>query len=63
MRVTILGATGFIGRHLSKALRARGDEVVEAGVRDPAAAAAASAGSDAVVNLAGAPVAVRWTAA
>jgi len=63
MRVTILGATGFVGRHLSAALRARGDDVVEASVRDPAAAAAASAGSDVVVNLAGAPVAVRWTAA
>jgi uncharacterized protein len=63
MRVTILGASGFIGRHLSAALRARGDEVVEASLRDPAAAAAASAGSDVVVNLAGAPVAVRWTAA
>ncbi len=63
MRVTILGATGFIGRRLSAALRARGDDVVEASVRDPARAAAASAGSDVVVNLAGAPVAERWTAA
>jgi uncharacterized protein (TIGR01777 family) len=63
MRVTVLGASGFIGRHLSAALRARGDEVVEASVRDPARAAAASAGSDVVVNLAGAPVAVRWTPA
>ncbi len=63
MRVTILGASGFIGRHLSAALRARGDEVVEASLRDPAKAAAASAGSEVVVNLAGAPVAVRWTAA
>ncbi len=63
MRVTILGASGFIGRHLSAALRARGDDVVEASVRDPVAAAAASAGSGVVVNLAGAPVAVRWTAA
>jgi uncharacterized protein len=61
MRVTVLGASGFIGRHLASALRARGDEVVEASLRDPARAAAASAGSDAVVNLAGAPVAVRWT--
>jgi uncharacterized protein (TIGR01777 family) len=63
MRVTVLGASGFIGRHLGAALRARGDEVVEASVRDPAGAAAASAGSDVVVNLAGAPVAVRWTPA
>ncbi len=63
MRVTILGASGFIGRHLGAALRARGDEVVASGLRDPAAAAAASAGSDVVVNLAGASVSERWTAA
>jgi uncharacterized protein (TIGR01777 family) len=61
MRVTILGATGFIGRHLGAALRARGDDVVEASLRDPAKAAEASAGSEVVVNLAGSPVAVRWT--
>jgi uncharacterized protein (TIGR01777 family) len=61
VRVTVLGASGFIGRHLSTALSARGDEVVAASLRDPARAAAASAGSDVVVNLAGAPVAVRWT--
>jgi uncharacterized protein (TIGR01777 family) len=63
MRVTILGSSGFIGRHLGAALRARGDEVVESSLRDPARAAAASEGSDVVVNLAGAPVAVRWTTA
>jgi uncharacterized protein (TIGR01777 family) len=62
MRVAILGASGFIGRHLAAALRARGDAVVETSLRDPAAAARASSGCDAVVNLAGAPVAVRWTA-
>jgi hypothetical protein len=62
VRVAILGASGFIGRHLTAALRARGDRVVEASLRDPAAAARASSGCDAVVNLAGAPVAVRWTA-
>jgi uncharacterized protein len=61
MRVTILGASGFIGHHLSAALRARGDEVVAVSLRDPARAAEASAGSDAVVNLAGAPVTTRWT--
>ena len=63
MRVTVLGASGLIGRRLTAALRARGDEVVEQSLRDPARAAAASAGSDVVVNLAGAPVSVRWTAA
>jgi uncharacterized protein (TIGR01777 family) len=63
MQVTILGASGFIGRRLGAALRARGDVVIEASLRDPARAAEASAGSDVVVNLAGAPVSVRWTAA
>ncbi len=61
MRVTVLGASGFIGRRLTAALRRRGDEVVESSVRDAASAAAASDGSDVVVNLAGAPVSVRWT--
>ncbi|GAC1570894.1 MAG: TIGR01777 family oxidoreductase [Candidatus Elarobacter sp.] len=61
--MTILGASGFIGRPLTAALRARGDEVVAASLRDPVAAARASDGSDVVVNLAGAPVSVRWTEA
>jgi uncharacterized protein len=62
VRVTILGASGFIGRRLAEALRARGDTVVGTSLRDPQAAAAASAGSDTVINLAGANVAARWTA-
>ena len=63
MKITILGASGFIGRHLAAALTARGDDVVTASLRDPAAAARASAGADVVVNLAGEPVAQRWSAA
>jgi uncharacterized protein (TIGR01777 family) len=63
MRVTVLGASGFIGRRLCAALRARGDIVVEASLRDPAGAAKASSDSNVVVNLAGAPVSVRWTRA
>ena len=61
MRITILGASGFIGRHLIAALSARGDDVVTASLRDPARAAAASEGSDAIINLAGAAVSERWT--
>ena len=63
MRVAILGASGFIGQHLTAALRARGDEVAATSLRDPEAAAQVVAACDAVVNLAGAPVSVRWTAA
>jgi len=61
MRVTIIGASGFIGRRLRAALQARGDDVVTASLRDPGAAAAACSGSTAIVNLAGAPVSERWT--
>jgi uncharacterized protein (TIGR01777 family) len=62
MRVTVVGASGFIGRHVCAALRARGDEVVEASLRDVDAAGQACEGSDAIVQLAGAPVTTRWTA-
>lgn len=61
MNVTVLGASGFIGRALVAALQRRGDTVHTASLRDPARAAEASEGSDVVVNLAGAPVAERWT--
>jgi uncharacterized protein (TIGR01777 family) len=58
-----VGGSGFIGRHLAAALRARGDEVAIVSLRDPASAAQGCAHSDAVVNLAGAPVIGRWTRA
>ncbi len=60
MNVLLLGATGFIGRRLERALRARGDDVVAASLRDPEAAAAAAAQCDAIVNLAGEPLAQHW---
>jgi hypothetical protein len=62
MRVTILGASGFLGRRLAATLRGRGDDVVTASLRDPVAAAEAARASDVVVNLAGASVSARWTA-
>lgn len=61
MKVTVLGASGFVGRALLAALIARGDDARGVSLRDPARAAAAADGSDVVVNLAGAAVAERWT--
>lgn len=73
MRVLITGGTGFIGRHLSAALLARGDEVVVLSrspgnsgldgciqcITDPAQV---TQQIDAVINLAGAPVVdKRWS--
>lgn len=61
MKVAVLGASGFIGSHLTRALRARGDEVEPISLRDPAAAAEAASRCDAVVNLAGETLAQRWS--
>jgi uncharacterized protein len=58
MKVAITGASGFIGSRLVAELRDRGDEVIAVG-RD---APPDLSGADAVVNLAGEPVAQRWTA-
>ncbi|MBV8498256.1 MAG: TIGR01777 family oxidoreductase [Candidatus Eremiobacteraeota bacterium] len=63
MRLLLLGGSGFVGRHLSEALRERGDTVTLASLRDPAEAARAAASCEAIVNLAGEPIAQRWTAA
>jgi len=63
MRILLVGGTGFIGRHLHGALLARGDEVVLASMREPAAAAERAAGCEVVVNLAGEPIAQRWNTA
>ncbi|MDQ2663816.1 MAG: TIGR01777 family oxidoreductase [Candidatus Eremiobacteraeota bacterium] len=61
MRVGILGSTGFIGNHLTVALRARGDEVVALPSREPEAAASQASSCDVIVNVAGEPVAQRWS--
>ncbi len=60
-RVALLGGSGFIGTELAGALRARGDDVALLSLREPAAAAAVASACDAIVNLAGEPVAQRWT--
>ena len=57
MRVAITGSGGLIGGALSRALRARGDDAIAVS-RDRVDVA----GADAVVHLAGSPIAVRWTA-
>lgn len=73
-KIVISGARGFIGTALCAALRERGDEVVEltrgeSGEGrvhwDPAAGEldhAAVSGADAIVHLAGEPIAGLWTA-
>ncbi len=79
MRVVVTGGTGFVGRALCRALRARGDAVVvlsrgsNAGAGPDVVAwtgrsdgewARSIDGADAVVNLAGASIAGRrWSAA
>jgi uncharacterized protein len=63
MRVAVTGASGLIGTRLGAALRARGDDVTPLKLRDGPPSPAALAGHDAVVHLAGEPVAQRWTGA
>jgi len=63
MRVAVTGASGLIGTRLSEALRARGDEVVPVSLRSGPPAPEDLTGCDAVVHLAGEPVAQRWTTA
>ena len=58
MKVLVLGASGFIGRHTAGALRTAGHEVVRSSVRferalEPAAWLASLQGVDAVVNAVG----------
>ena len=62
MNVALTGASGFIGRAVSEHLRISGHNVRPVSLR-AALEPAALAGSNAVVHLAGEPVAQRWTAA
>ena len=57
MRVAVTGASGFIGSRLVAELRDRGDEVTAVGRGKPPDLS----GVEGVVNLAGEPIAQRWT--
>ena len=71
-KVVILGGTGFVGSDLAESLR-HDHEVVLLRSRSCAAGGydvatgwmdvEALRGADAIVNLAGSPIAVRWTRA
>jgi uncharacterized protein (TIGR01777 family) len=65
MRVLLTGGTGFIGSHLARALEARGDQVLVVSRRGPVSwddVEAQVPTVDAVVHLAGEPIADgRWT--
>jgi uncharacterized protein len=70
MRVLVTGGTGFIGRPLVEALRARGDEAIVLSRRPGAGSVGWDVAdrevefADAVVHLAGEPIAdARWTEA
>jgi len=60
VKILVLGASGFVGGHLRAALERRGDAVIAGSLRDPSQAAAEAATCDAIVNLAGEPIAQRW---
>jgi uncharacterized protein (TIGR01777 family) len=60
MKVTITGGTGFIGRAVAERLRASGHNVSEISLRSTPSPDD-FAGCQAVVHLAGEPVAQRWT--
>jgi len=67
MKILMTGGTGFVGRHLEKALRRKGIIAGHIGRSDLSgdedSLAERLSGVDAVINLAGAPINRRWTPA
>lgn len=68
MKIAISGSSGFIGKHLSRFLKERGDEVIPLTHSmfdnpDITLLKDALQGVDVVVNLAGTPINQRWTPA
>jgi uncharacterized protein len=61
VKITLIGASGFIGQHLNNALQKRGDRVAAVSLRDMSTVKRECEGADAVVNVAGENVGVRWT--
>lgn len=65
MRIVMSGATGFIGSNLTQTFKARGWDVIPLVVEDFQSGkdtlTKKLAGADVVINLAGAPIAVKWT--
>jgi uncharacterized protein (TIGR01777 family) len=61
MNISISGASGFIGRHLMKSLAQAGHSLRALSRHTPPAESLREA--DAIIHLAGEPVAQRWTAA
>ena len=61
MNISISGASGFIGRHLMKSLSQAGHSLRALSRHAPPAESLREA--DAIIHLAGEPVAQRWTAA
>ncbi|MEP7353889.1 MAG: TIGR01777 family oxidoreductase [Acidobacteriota bacterium] len=62
MKIAITGASGFVGQAVSAHLRRAGHEVFSISIRG-AISPTQFAGCEAVIHLAGEPVAQRWTAA
>lgn len=65
MRIAITGSTGFVGSHLSNALKNEGHQIIPIGRADLANRAERLAerlqGCDAIINLAGETINRRWT--
>ncbi len=67
MKIVMTGSTGFVGGHVRRRLEKEGHEVVGIGRQelngDMQNLASSMAGANALINLAGAPINRRWTAA
>jgi len=67
MKIVMTGGTGFVGKHLTQALRKLGNQVIYIGRSDlkpgEKSLVKLMSGANVVINLAGAPINRRWTPA